>query len=348
MTFGGHNPYGPAWQPNGGQPPPPPGVPPQPGAPPYPYPYPYPGPYPPPGQPPYGPYVPPRSLWQELRDGDWPPLAELLRRLPVHGCVWALLAFCFLPFLIVLLVSYPLARSARRQARLRFPPHAHRRIVDPQVIRVQKARAWTALAMSLLILVVYGTASDFEEVQEQYALRLAVTPWLLLFTAPLVITVLFRMVPVAARAGMRARLRPSMRLALRYFGAFTAVPLLFAVMVLVGENAGDYWFTPLVTFPLFALVIWAFFFVLFASATVVRTVFGTSEVHAALPALLTGVLVWELAAVNLILAGMPPGPPLIQICALFCGPASVSAVAWWEIYRLRTRHGVTLRGRPVP
>ncbi|MFE7616061.1 hypothetical protein [Streptomyces sp. NPDC057496] len=276
------------------------------------------------------------------------PLAELLRRLPVHGCVWALLVFCFLPFVIVLLVSYPLARSARRQARLRFPPHAHRRIVDPQVIRVQKARAWTALAMSLLILVVYGTAADFEEVQEQYALRLAVTPWLLLFTAPLVITVLFRMVPVAARAGMRARLRPSMRLALRYFGAFTAVPLFFAVMVLVGESMRDYWFTPLVTFPLLALVIWAFFFVLFASATVVRTVFGTSEVHAALPALLTGVLVWELAAVNLILAGMPPGPPLIQICALFCGPASVSAVAWWEIYRLRTRHGVTLRGRPVP
>ncbi|MFJ2899309.1 hypothetical protein ACIO87_31080 [Streptomyces sp. NPDC087218] len=346
MTFGGHNPYGPAWQPNGGQPPPPPGVPPQPGPPPFPYPYP--GPYPPPGQPPYGPYGPPRSLWQELREGDWPPLAELLRRLPVHGCVWALLIFCFLPFAVILLVSYPLARSARRQAHLRFPPHAHRRIVDPQVMRVQKIRAWTALAMSLLILVLYGTAADFEEVQEQYAFRLAVTPWLLLFTAPLVITALFRMVPVTARAGMRARLRPAMRLALRYFGAFTAVPLLFAVMVLVGESMEDYWFTPLVTFPLLALVIWAFFFVLFASGTVVRTVFGTSEVHAALPALLTGVLVWELAAVNLAMGGMPPGPPLIQICALIGGPASVSAVAWWEIVRLRTRYGVSLRGRPVP
>lgn len=65
--------------------------------------------------------------------------------------------------------------------------------------------------------------------------------------------------------------------------------------------------------------------------------------HAALPALLTGLLVWEFAAISPATGGMPPGPPLIQILALLGGPASVTAVAWWEIGRLRDRHGVRLR-----
>ncbi|WP_326767975.1 hypothetical protein OG978_28675 [Streptomyces sp. NBC_01591] len=291
--------------------------------------------------------MPYRSLWQQFRDGDWPPLMELLRRLPIHGCVWALLLFCFTP-LLLLVPAYPLARSARRQAHLRFPPHARRRILDPQVTRVQRIRAWAALTTSLLILVVYGTTSDFAEVPEQYALRLAVTPWLLLLTAPLVILGLFRIAPEVARPGMRARLRPAMRSALMYVAAFTAVLLLFVAIVFAGQSLENQWFTPLVALALTAPEVWTVFFVFFASATMVRTVFGTSEVHSALPALLTGVLVWELAAINLITDGMPPGPPFIRICALIGGPVSVSAVAWWEIDRLRTRYGVTLRGRPVP
>ncbi|MFI5773199.1 hypothetical protein ACIA74_32765 [Streptomyces sp. NPDC051658] len=348
MTFGGQNPYGPTWPPNGGQSPPP-GVPPQPGPHPYPgpHPNPYPGPYPGPGFPHHPSYLPPRSLWQQFREGDWPPLMELLRRLPVHGCAWAAILFCFWPLLLPVL-AYPLARSARRQAHLRFPPHTHRRVLDPQVMRVQKVRAWAALVTSCLILVVYGTASDFAEIQEQYTLRLAVTPWLLLLTTPLVILVLFRIAPQAERPGMRSRLRPAVRSALWYFAAFTAVPLLFVGEVFLGQNFDHYLFGPLIRLALLAPVVWMLFFVCFASTTVVRTVFGTSEVHAALPALLTGVLVWELAAINLSMAGMPPGPPLVRVCALIGGPASVSAVAWWEITRLRTRYGVTLRGRPAP
>ncbi|MGW0395942.1 hypothetical protein ACWDYJ_34805 [Streptomyces sp. NPDC003042] len=286
--------------------------------------------------------MPPRSLWQQFRDGDWPPLLELLRRVPVHGCVWGVFLLCLWPLLLPLL-AYPLARSARRQAHRTFPPHVYRRLLDPQVMRVQKIRAWAALAASLLILVVYGTESDLAEIQGQYMLRLALTPWLLLFTAPLVILVLLRLAPPAARPGMRARLRPAVRSALWYFAAFTAVPLLFAGMVVVGESFQSYAFSPLITLLLLAPVLWMLFFVCFASTTLVRTVFGTSEVHAALPALLMGVLVWELAVVNLAVAGMPPGPPFIQICALIGGPGSVSAVAWWEIDRLRTRYGVTLR-----
>ncbi|MGW6740035.1 hypothetical protein ACWGDX_04665 [Streptomyces sp. NPDC055025] len=345
MTFGGQNPYGPTWRPDGT---PAPGVPPQGGTNPYagPHPYPgqhpYPGPHPYAGPPPYRPYVRPRSLWQELREDDWPPLFELLRRLPVHGCIWIPVLFCFLPGFLLLL-AYPVARSARRQARRKFSPYSHRRIQDPEMTRVQKARTWLALAASFLILVVYGSGEDWAEIQEQYTLRLTITPWLLLLTAPVVIAVLFRLAPPAARPEMRARLRPAVRSVLWYFGAFTAVPLLFAGVMLLDRTYQNVTVAPLITIALMYPVLWVVFFVLFASPTVVRTVFGVSEVHAALPALLTGVLVWELAAINLT-AGMPPGPLFIQICAVLGGPASVTAVAWWEVARLRSRFGVRLRG----
>ncbi|MGW2116053.1 hypothetical protein [Streptomyces zhihengii] len=345
MTFGGHNPYGPqpgnpygGGQPpgggnpygpqpgnpyGGGQPPGSPYVPPQP---------------PPPYVPPYGPPRPP-SLWQQFRHEEWPPLREVMGRM--RGGWLVSLLFCCMP--VWILVLYPLARSARRQARVKFPPDLHRRIHDPEVWRAQKTRAYVALGASMLILVAYGTGEDWEEIQDQYMMRLAITPWLLLLTAPLVITLLFRMAPPAARPNMRARLRPSVRMVLWYFGAFTAVPLMFAGVMLLTQELQGYVWSPFLALGLLIPVVWVLFFVGFGSSTMVRTAFGTSEVHAALPALLTGVLVWELAAINLVTAGMPPGPPLVQILAVVCGPLSVSAIAWWEVERLRTRHGVRLR-----
>lgn len=215
-------------------------------------------------------------------------------------------------------------------------------------MRAQRIRAWAAVTATLLILVVYGTAADFEELQGQYMLRSALTPLALLLTGPLVIMVVFRLAPPAARPGMRERLRPVSRSALWYFGGFVCVPLLISLAVSVNVTTGMYMdsglFSPLLTMALFAPVLWMGFFMFFATSAVVRTLFGTSEVHAALPALLTGALVWVLAVVSLIVSGMPPGPPLIQVCAILGGPLSVSALAWWEIDRLRTAHGVTLRG----
>ncbi|MEV6261155.1 hypothetical protein AB0M42_10440 [Streptomyces sp. NPDC051784] len=248
----------------------------------------------------------------------------------------------------MLVLAYPLARSARSQAHRKFPPHARGRMLDPQVTRVQNVRAWAAVTVTLLILVVYGTAADFTELQGQYMLRTALTPLVLLLTAPLVIMTLFRLAPPAARPVMRERLRPVMRSALWYFGGFVCLPLLMSLVVSVDVTTGMYvdsgLFSPLLTMVLFAPVLWLGFFMFFATSAVVRTLFGTSEVHAALPALLTGALVWVLAGVSLAVSGMPPGPPLVQLCAVLGGPLSVSAVAWWEIYRLRTLHGVTLRG----
>ncbi|GAA2382743.1 hypothetical protein GCM10010255_06260 [Streptomyces coeruleofuscus] len=373
VSFGGPtNPYQPPGPPNGGPYPPPPAngsympppyAPPQPGPAPYGYPHPqpypphphaHPQPYPHPYPQPY-PYVPqPRPGIRGpgrggLRGGEWPSVRELLRQGQprVSGCMWLVLLapctwFAFLP----LVLCYSFARSARNLAHRLFP-HTHRAVDDRHVTRVQKVRAWTAAAMSLLLLTVYGKPEDVAEVQEQYMMRLAVTPPLLLLSAPVVIAVLFRWASAETRSAMRVRVRAALRSAGWYIGAVTAVPLLGGAIILLDRHqtpsSGSAGTAPWMTLAVALPLAWLLFFVGFATGPAVRTGFNTAAVHAALPALLTGTLVWEFAAISLLAGGLPPGPPVIQALAVIGGPASVTAVVWWEISRLRALFGVTLR-----
>jgi hypothetical protein len=226
-------------------------------------------------------------------------------------------------------------------------PHTHRAVDDRRVTRVQKARAWTAAAMSLLLLAVYGKPEDVTEAQEQYMMRLVVTPPLLLLSAPVVIAVLFRWASAETRSAMRARVRVALRSARWYVGAVMAVPLLGGVIIMLGRNqtpsSGSAGAAPWLILAAALPLAWLLLFLGFATGPAVRTGFNTAAVHAALPGLLTGTLVWEFSAMSLVAGGLPPGPPLIQALAVIGGPASVTAVVWWEIRRLRTLYGVTLR-----
>lgn len=320
MSFGGRHPYQPHWPPPDG------------------------GPYPPhpPYMPPPPPYGPPPTLVRRLREDDWPPLREFLSGLRLHGCLWALAAMCAWPMVVGLLVGYPLARSARRPARRIFPSRPRHRTLDDDVLRVQRRRAWTATLMSLLILAVYGKPEDVDQAQQQFMMRLTVSPWLLLLSAPVVVAALFRWSSPDARRAMRAPLRTAGRSALWYVGAFTVLPLLAGAIYYTRTRLDqdlNLWAPLALLLPL----LWVLLFVVFATGPAVRSAFNTVDVHPALPALLTGALVWEFSAINLAVGGLPPGPPVVQLAALIGGPASVTAVAWWEIRRLRTRYGVRLR-----
>ncbi|GHF53614.1 hypothetical protein GCM10018790_34260 [Kitasatospora xanthocidica] len=290
----------------------------------------------------YGRRVP---LWQRFRGEEWPTLRELLApaRGAIRGCVLLPLLFCLWPFLLFLGL-YPMARSARRLARRVFVVPGPRGITDHVVLRVQRIRGWLALAAGFAVLAVYGTPDDWSEANDQFQLRLTITPWLVLVTAPAVVGVLFRLAGPAARPAMRAQVRPAVLMALQYVGACTAVPVLLwlaaqargMVQVLLVGNLFD--------ILVLAAPIWALMFVAFASPTVVRTAFTLDRVHAVFPPVLTGVLVWELAVIGLLFGGLPPGPLPVELAAVVGGPATVTAVAWWEVRRLRTHFGVTLRG----
>nr|WP_180990387.1 MULTISPECIES: hypothetical protein [Streptomyces] len=261
-----------------------------------------------------------------------------------------LLLPCLWWLTVPLLVGYQLARTARRMARRVFPVRPAGYVEDPEVLRVQRVRAWAALVMSGALLAVFGGWKDVADAQQQFLQRLLFAPWLALLSAAVVVALLFCAARPGMRRAMRTQLWPAGRSALWYFGAWTLVPLWFTAagkgMGLLSSNSNGppgllLWV--LVMFVCWAPFWWVIFFLCFASGPALRHAFNLSALHAALPALVTTVLVWVFAFLGLAAGGLPPGPVPLAVCAFLGGPVSVTAVAWWEIHRLR-RHGVRWRG----
>ncbi|MEU5301093.1 hypothetical protein ACH4YO_16295 [Streptomyces noursei] len=296
------------------------------------------------------PYTP---LWRRLREDEWPPLGEVLRGQRVQmspGVLLVLLLPCLWWLTVPLMVGYQLARTARRMARRVFPVRPEGHVEDPEVLRVQRVRAWAALVMSGVPLAVFGGWKDVGEAWQGFLQRLLFAPWFALSSAAVVVALLFWVARPGTRRAMRTQLWPAGRSALWYFGAWTLVPLLFTaageVMGLLSSNAHRpgllLWAS--VMFVCWAPVWWVIFFLCFASGPALRHAFRLSALHAALPALVTTVLVWVFAFLGLSAGGLPPGPVPLAVCAFLGGPVSVTAVSWWEIHRLRRRHGVRWRG----
>ncbi|MFJ7077927.1 hypothetical protein [Streptomyces sp. NPDC098781] len=293
------------------------------------------------------PYTP---LWRRLREDEWPPLGEVLRGRREQVSSWVVLVLllpCFWWLTVPLLVGYQLARTARRIARQVFPVRPRGQVEDPVVLRVQRVRAWLALTISVLLLAVYGGWEDVAEAPGQFLQRVLFAPWLALLSATVAVALLFCVARSGTRRAMRTQLWPAGRSALWYFGAWTLVPLLFTAAadgmgLLSGNTNVLLWAS--VMFVCWAPFWWVIFFLGFASGPALRHAFNLSALNAALPALVTSVLVWVFAFLSLSTGGLPPGPVPIAVCAFLGGPVSVTAVAWWEVHRLRRWHGVRWRG----
>ncbi|MGW5676386.1 hypothetical protein ACWEV4_15140 [Streptomyces sp. NPDC003860] len=276
-----------------------------------------------------------------------PPGLVLVLALP---CLWCLT--------VPLVLGYASARTARRVARRIFPVHPEGHVEDAPLLRVQRVRAWVGLVMSVAVLAVFGDFEDVEEAQVQLTLRLFLTPWGALLIAVVVVALLFWAARPGTRQDMRTNLWPAGRSALWYFGAWSLIPL-FAVAAF--QTMG--WLAPnrfeggsglllgvFLLFLFFALWTpfwWLVYFVGFSSGPALRHAFNLTALHAALPALVTAVLVWAFAFFGLATGGLPPGPVPLAVCAFLGGPLSVTALAWWEIHRLR-RHGVRWRTQSPP
>ncbi|MEV4179998.1 hypothetical protein AB0J28_00950 [Streptosporangium canum] len=252
--------------------------------------------------------------------------------------LWACVAAQWLLYLLAL---YYFIRSARLLVWRLFRDKAPQDVYDPMVTRVQKLRAWLAPTVSLVILACSATFSVFmQEKVTQPLLILVIAPWLFVATATVVIPTIIRCTPPEKRPAMRPALRSPLRNLGYYVGIIT---LLLAYYFVLGHMVGlpdDDVDLDRVGWPVKAGFVWVGLVFLFASARVVRTGFGLAAVHPALPAVLSGVLVWECYAIN----GFPDVPPAIVWLLFLGGPVMVSAIVWWEIHRLRVWHGVTLRG----
>lgn len=276
-----------------------------------------------PGQP--GPYVPPQPHPYPL-----PPQPVRRRR---SGC-----AFLFVSPLI------PFIRSARRRAEAIFNQPGAGRVEDSLVTKVQLGRAIVGLAASLLLVYTYGSDEGWSGVANDGVVKLILAPLLLIFTGPLVVFGFIRYAPATHRRVLRSRLREPLKAVGWYIGILVGVGLVLAGSALVLKQNYGTLVNGLIALALLIGLVWLLPFLLFASAFAARYAFNTSNVHAALPAALTVVLVWELMLSSLALeGGLPHGPPLAQWGAVLGGPMSVTAVALWELHRMRTRHGVRIR-----
>ncbi|WP_327250499.1 hypothetical protein [Streptomyces sp. NBC_01244] len=93
-----------------------------------------------------------------------------------------------------------------------------------------------------------------------------------------------------------------------------------------------------------ALLICSIPFTLLAAYACVFTCLRASDVHQLLPALLSPLLVWSLFAFQLFSGPDVAAPAEVLYTFMLGGPLSVTALSVWEVRRLRSHHGITLRG----
>ncbi|MFI0816479.1 hypothetical protein ACH4TX_19700 [Streptomyces sp. NPDC021098] len=240
----------------------------------------------------------------------------------------------------------PLVRSANRVAKRLFDKEGGGRVRDQLVERVQLARSVLGVLATVALVYVYGADGGWSGAATDGAANLFLTPFLLLLAGPLVVFGFILYAPSHRRPELRSRLGGPLKTVGWYvltLGAFGAFAYVVGQTTLLHGLHGVTLFA--VGLPLMVGLPWALVFLFLASAYVARSAFNTAYVHAALPPVLTGVLVWLIAIFTVLPDGLPDNGPLAaQLCAVFGGPLSVTALSLWELRRLRTHHGVTIRG----
>ncbi|MEU6121437.1 hypothetical protein [Streptomyces sp. NPDC047123] len=238
----------------------------------------------------------------------------------------------------------PVVRSARRRAEAIFNRPGGGRIVDPLVSRVQAWRAAVGACASFFLVYTYGADDGWSGVANDGVVKMLFAPVLLILTGPLVVLAFIRCAPAGRRSLLRSRLRQPLKTIAWWVGILVGVVLVLAGSALILKQNYGTLLNGLIALALLIGLIWLLPFLLFSCAYAARYAFNTSSVHAALPAALTVVLVWELTLFGVALdGGLPHGPPAAQWSAVLGGPVSVTLVALWELRRMRTRHGVRIR-----
>lgn len=229
--------------------------------------------------------------------------------------------------------------------RVVFTPSRPDRVQDPVVKRVQVLRTVVGLVTVTWMLLSYGLASDTDAVVDERFGQIRTTLIVLAVTFPVAVAVF-----VAAARPPRRRL--FLRRAGRPAGALLAlvvalgVPRLVTGLGYVGEETD--WTASagrvVVLFALGAFLLWLAPFVLYGIAQSLVHVFRTADLHEVVPPLLAALLVWEVAVFDVVRGAYDGVPSGVRVAFLLGGPLSVSVMAVWELRRLRTRHGITLRG----
>ncbi|MGW2018551.1 hypothetical protein [Streptomyces sp. NPDC001927] len=236
------------------------------------------------------------------------------------------------------------------------------RVEDGLMSRIQLARTVLGLAAAVGLFVAYPLSSDGEDYVLGKLLELGLACGILL---------------VGTVIGIMVFLAASTRDRRRHFAARLHTPILSALALALGPFAlwvtfltlkgetingedlkgffesitGPGWISTILSFLVLVVGALAALVVLIVSIpytvvvayACVATCFRASDVHQLLPALLAPLLVWSLFAFQLFSGPDIAAPPEVLYAFMVGGPLSVTALSVWEVRRLRSRHGITLR-----
>ncbi|MEU5636405.1 hypothetical protein ACH47C_18820 [Streptomyces rishiriensis] len=225
-----------------------------------------------------------------------------------------------------------------------FRPSRPGRVDDPAVARMQRIRTLVGLAAVAWVTFSYKLAASVEDLADDRLDQSWNAVLVLSVTFPVVVGVLIGMARPPARRELLRRARKPFGSILALIGGVALFPAAVLSGLLDGRLAtGPVTVAVTVVVVLFMLV-WVLPFVAYGIGMSLTHVFRTADIHETVPPLLALVLVWEMALVDVLTGAYEgvPGPP--RVALVLGAPFSVTAVALWELRRLRVGYGLTVRG----
>jgi hypothetical protein len=212
-------------------------------------------------------------------------------------------------------------------------PSRRGRVVDPTTRTVQRTRAFAGFLVVGGIALAYNLTSVAKEMLQPWLVVLQNCAMLIVLV-PLVTAVFIRCARPHLRRGYVSRTRgPAAALG----GLIGGAVLLYVCMQLNGGRLSQ-------NLLLLGAALWALVFAVTALANALANVFRTADVHDTLPPLVSMVLVWSNMLIDLFGDKYAEAPEGVVTMLLYGGPTTVTLLALWELRRLRTHYGLTLRG----
>ncbi|QEV49210.1 hypothetical protein CP980_32740 [Streptomyces vinaceus] len=223
-----------------------------------------------------------------------------------------------------------------------FRPSRPGIVHDPEVRKLQLWRTALGLVAWVGLMVAYKavvSADDVKAVADDRLDQSWSSVLVLVCTFPVVVGAFV----AAARGGLR---RVYLRRALRPLGAVVAIMASMgtSALAMAPELAG---LRDAVGLPgkivIGVACLWSIGFALYGIGLSLVHVFRTADIHEVVPPVLAGVLVWEMALLDLVTGAYPQVPAGARAVFILGAPLTVTALSWWEMHRLHHHHGLTVR-----
>ncbi|MEU6310702.1 hypothetical protein [Streptomyces sp. NPDC047014] len=232
----------------------------------------------------------------------------------------------------------PFVTAARFQR-----PRREDRLADPAISGAQVARTCIGLGATAWLFYAYSLRRGAGDVINDKLTEMLIAAAVLMVVGPLAVGAFV----FAARPPLRTRYRRRLAGPLTAFGAvfgaaaLLAFPLHSDLRDLLFAGAGDLGFLGGLLIGLTSLFLMPF--VLTSSVLCVHHSFRTADIHEVLPPLLSPVVVLAMSVLQSIDGPPVNAPQTVWLLFLTGAPLSVSALSVWELRRLRTHYGITLR-----